>query len=161
MNVPVYFLFSLTNKAAIPPVAWAPLLWQVLMTSSMYFFKKWRCIFTYLFRSGRRNSFLSPKNMFVKNKSTIHEELTEFRDYRSGVIPNTAVQTQRVISERIQNFVHLERWHNVFDEHASFDSSVGNSQLLLRPSENFIPQFRFLCSFQLWQIEERTAACCC
>ena len=62
-----------------------------------------------------------------------------------------------MLAQLVQDFVHLERRENGFDEHGRLDRAAGNADELLRRLEHLVPKACFQMTLELRQIEVRTS----
>ena len=79
--------------------------------------------------------------------------LSEPLDVAEDIVPAAAIETDNVILQLVQDFVHLERGRQRFDEDGGLDRAVRNAEGLLRVDEDVVPEARFLVAFHLRQIE--------
>src|SRR5258707_863545 len=84
--------------------------------------------------------------------------IAEFLDEAENVIPASAVEPRRVLAQFVQNFVHLKRRKNRFDQHRGANGPARNSNIVLREIKDVIPQSRFQMALQLRQIEIRPSS---
>ena len=60
-----------------------------------------------------------------------------------------------MLTELIQNLVHLEGRQNGFNEHGGLDGALWQPQLVLRHYEHIVPQAGLQMAFHFGQVEER------
>ena len=76
-------------------------------------------------------------------------------DDAEQVVPAPRVQTSRMIAELIQDLLHLERGEDRFDQHGRANGSVGNTERVLRETEDVVPKTHLEVAFGLRQVEIR------
>ena len=79
-------------------------------------------------------------------------------DIAKNVVPTTAVQTHNVVTQGVQNFVHLEDGRQRFNQQGRFNGTARQVKAVLCIAEHFAPPCRFLPGLRFWQIEIRAAA---
>ena len=79
--------------------------------------------------------------------------IAEFLDETENVIPAPAVEPGGMLAQFVQDFVHLKRRENRFDQHRGADRPARNSDIVLREIKDVVPQARFLMALQLRQIK--------
>src|ERR1700733_630134 len=79
--------------------------------------------------------------------------VAEFLDEAENVIPSSAVQSGGVLAQFKQDFVHLERREDRFDQHRGPNGSLRNSHVVLGEIKNIVPQMRFQMALQLRKIK--------
>ena len=79
-------------------------------------------------------------------------------DHAENVIPAPAVETNHMIAQLVEDFVHLECSGQRLDEHRGLDAAAVNAQHVLGGNEQVIPQPRLQVGFELGQIEIRPRA---
>ena len=84
--------------------------------------------------------------------------LGEFLDETEDVIPTSAVESDDVVAQFEQDFVHLERGQNRLDQHRALDRAVGETQTTFCKIEHLRPEPRLAMTLHLRQIEVRTRA---
>src|SRR6185436_2763060 len=82
----------------------------------------------------------------------------EFLDEAEDVVPTTAVQTDDVVLELVQDLVHLEGGENGLDQHRDLDGLRRDAERGFGMLEHIRPQTRFAMVFELRQIEVRASA---
>ena len=82
----------------------------------------------------------------------------EFFDGAEDIVPATSVECNDVVAQFIQNFVHLKRGEDGFDEDGHLDGAARNAELILREVEHVVPQTRFEMALQFGQVEIWTRA---
>src|SRR5699024_5882319 len=71
------------------------------------------------------------------------------------IIPTTSVQAGSVVTQLVQNLVHLEcRWDRL-DEHGRSHNTVLEAELGFGEGKNIIPQSRFEVGLHFRQVVER------
>ncbi len=84
--------------------------------------------------------------------------LAEFFDGAEDVIPAPCVECGNVFAQFVENFIHLKRGKDRFDEHRHFDGAARNAERVLCEVEHIVPQPSFEMTLQLGQIEVRPGA---
>src|SRR5579884_631479 len=74
-------------------------------------------------------------------------------DGTEDVVPTTTVQARRVLSQFIEDFVHLKGRQNRLNQHRGFNRACGNAEQLLGLNEDIIPETGFEMALQLGQVE--------
>ena len=67
-------------------------------------------------------------------------------------------QPGTVFPQLVEDFIHLKRRHDRFDEDRGPDRTPRNAQVFLREYEDVVPQPRFQMTLHFWKIETRTLA---
>ncbi len=65
-------------------------------------------------------------------------------DITENVVPATAVQAHNVVTQRVQNFVHLENGWQRFNQQGRFNCAARQIKAILCIAEHFAPPCRFL-----------------
>ena len=63
-----------------------------------------------------------------------------------------------MVAQLVEDFIHLERGEDGFDEHGGADGAVRQADFFLRADENIVPEARFEVALHLGQIEIGAAA---
>ena len=63
-----------------------------------------------------------------------------------------------MLTQFVQDFFHLERGEDGFDQHGGLDRALRQADLVLGHHEDVVPQARFQMAFHLRQVEERAGA---
>jgi len=79
--------------------------------------------------------------------------LAEFLDEGKDVIPTATIETGRVVTEFIDDFVHLKRGQDGLDEDSAADGASAHANIVLRKIEDIVPESGFKVRFHLGQIE--------
>src|SRR6266545_1226858 len=82
----------------------------------------------------------------------------EFLDEAEDVIPAPAVESRGMITQLVEDFVHLEGGGDRLDQHRRADRPARGSQRRLRGDEDVVPQPGFEVALELRQVEVRTRA---
>jgi hypothetical protein len=70
-------------------------------------------------------------------------------DETEDVVPAPAVETDRVIAQLVQDFVHLERRGQRLDQHGRADRPERKAERLLRVHEHLVPDSRLAMALEL------------
>ena len=81
-------------------------------------------------------------------------------DIAENVVPATAVQTDNMVTQGVQNFVHLEDGRQRFNQQSRFDGAARQIKAIFCIAEHFAPPCCFLPGLRFWQVEVRAAAFC-
>ena len=68
------------------------------------------------------------------------------------------VESRRVVSEFVDDLVHLERREDGLDEHRGADAALRHTQAALRKHEHVVPQARLAVGLHLREVEVRAGA---
>src|SRR5216684_137372 len=79
--------------------------------------------------------------------------IAELLDEAENVIPASAVEPGGVLAQFVQDFVHLKRRKNRFDQHRGANGPARNSHIVLGEIKDVVPQTRFLMALQLRQVK--------
>src|ERR1700676_4428362 len=79
----------------------------------------------------------------------------EFLDIAENIVPASRVEARGVLSQLVEDFIHLESSQDRLDEDGGFDRSGLKTERLLRVYKHVIPQARFEVAFELRQIKIR------
>jgi hypothetical protein len=79
--------------------------------------------------------------------------VTELLDNAEDVIPSAAVEAGAVLSEFIDDLLHLERSKNGLNQHRTSDGTPRDAQRILGKVENIVPKTSFKMRFHLGEIE--------
>ena len=79
-------------------------------------------------------------------------------DIAEDVIPAAAVQANNVVTQRVQNLVHLENRRQRFNQQRGFDGAARQVEAVFRKAEYLVPPGRFLPGLRFRQIEIGAAA---
>src|SRR5690606_20124329 len=79
----------------------------------------------------------------------------EVLDHAEDVVPPPGVQTRRVVTEGIEDLLHLERRQDRLDQDRRANAPLGDSQRVLREDEHVVPQRSLLAALQLREIDVR------
>src|ERR1700759_1136455 len=63
-----------------------------------------------------------------------------------------------MVAQLVENFVHFKRRQNCLDQHGRANTSLRNTQIVLRKNKNIVPQPRFQMTFYFRQIKIRGGA---
>src|SRR5262249_30201482 len=74
-------------------------------------------------------------------------------DQAEDVVPSPSVEAAGVVSELIENFLHLEGRREGFDQHRAPDRPPRNRERVLGEVEGVVPQARFQVALDFWQVE--------
>src|SRR5512133_2847229 len=85
--------------------------------------------------------------------------VAELLDDREHVVPAAGIEPGGVLSQLVEDLVHLERSQDRLDEDGGADRPARNSQVVLREHEDVVPQPRFEVRLELGQVEVRARAC--
>ena len=91
----------------------------------------------------------------ARQKSRFDAELL---DAREDVVPAPDVQAGGVVAQLPQDLVHLEGREQRLDQHRGADRALRHAQLVLRATEDVVPQPRLEVRLHLRQVEVRPAA---
>ena len=58
-----------------------------------------------------------------------------------------------MVAQLVEDLVHLEGREDGFDQHGGADGAAGNAEVVLRKTEDVVPQPRFQMAFHLRQVE--------
>lgn len=97
-------------------------------------------------RSGRTNWGCSRKRLIalqqdLKSATTL-PDIQSFQHIPEDVIPTATVQTTGVITQLIDDFIHLEDSHDSFNKNSTTNSTTGNVKHILSDIEDIIPESR-------------------
>lgn len=81
--------------------------------------------------------------------------IPELFDDRENVVPATTVETRAVLTEFVDNFVHLKRGKDGLDENSTPNGTPRNRNPVLGKVENIIPKAGLEVRLHLGQIEVR------
>lgn len=84
--------------------------------------------------------------------------VTELLDEGEDVIPTSTVQTGAVVTQFVDDFIHLESSSDGLNQHGSTDSTTRKANVILSQVEHIIPQPGLEVRLHLGQIEVRTGA---
>ncbi len=84
--------------------------------------------------------------------------LPQALDRAEDVVPAARVEPRAVVTQLVQDLVHLERGRQGLDQHGGPDRSAVEPQCLLRDHEGVVPQPRLQVRLQLGQVEEGARA---
>ena len=79
-------------------------------------------------------------------------------DEAKYIVPPSAIETTRVLSQLEQNFLHLEGGGEGLDQHGSTDGSLGNTDVALGESKDVVPETSLLIVFHLGEVEIGTGS---
>ncbi|OMP12691.1 hypothetical protein COLO4_02871 [Corchorus olitorius] len=79
-------------------------------------------------------------------------------DIAEDIVPTPTVQADDVVTQGMQNFVHLENRRQRFNQQGGFDGATWQVETIFCITEHVTPPRRFLPGLRFWQIEIRTAA---
>lgn len=82
----------------------------------------------------------------------------ELLDEGEDVVPSATVKTGGVLSELVDDLVHLEGSENRLDKNGSSDGSSGHADPVLRELENVVPQTGLEVRLHLGEVEVRAGA---
>ena len=82
--------------------------------------------------------------------------VAELLDGTEDVVPVPAVEARRVLSQFVQDFVHLKCRQNRLNQNCGFNRAPGNAQQLLGQYEDIVPETRLEMAFKLGQVEVGT-----
>ena len=82
----------------------------------------------------------------------------ELFDHAENVIPAPAIESSRVLSELVEDFVHLEGGRDRLDQNGRLDGADGKPDVLLRKYEHVVPEPCLEVILQLGNVEVRTAS---
>ena len=74
-------------------------------------------------------------------------------DRAEDVIPSPAVEAGAVLSQLVEDLVHLECGRKRFDQHRRLDGPGGNPERRLRVCEDVVPEARFEMTLELREVE--------
>ena len=74
-------------------------------------------------------------------------------DERENVIPAAAIKTNDVVFEFEQDFIHLERRRQRFDQDRAAERAVFDAERFFRIGEDVVPQAGFFVAFHFGQVE--------
>src|SRR5579859_5315774 len=77
----------------------------------------------------------------------------EFLDEAEDVIPAPAIQPGRMLTQLVENLIHLKAGQDSFNQHRALDRSLRQTDLLLRTDENVVPEPCLKMALHLRQIE--------
>src|SRR6516164_2235578 len=75
-----------------------------------------------------------------------------------NVVPAAAIEARRMVSELVEDFVHLECCHNRFDQDCCANTAIGNAKLLLGKNKDVVPEPRLQMTLHFRQVEVRPGA---
>ena len=84
--------------------------------------------------------------------------LAEPLDKREDVVPATAVETGAVVTQFVDDLVHLKSSSDGLNQHGTPDSTPGHANVVLRQVEHVVPQTSLEVRLHLGQVEVRTKA---
>ena len=79
-------------------------------------------------------------------------------DKGEDIVPAPAIQTDNMVAQRMEDFVHLEGGRKRFDQHGRLDRAGWQAEQLLRGFENLVPECGFLIVLYFRQVEIWPAA---
>ena len=84
--------------------------------------------------------------------------LPELLDVRKNIVPASTVQARRVVTQLVQDLVHLEGRHDGLDQYCGPDAALRHPQRVLGVHEHVVPEPRLQVRLQLGQVKVRPAA---
>ncbi len=84
--------------------------------------------------------------------------LAQGLDKAENIIPAAAIQARHVVAQLVEDFIHLERRRQGFDQRRHLDRTSRNVEVTLGEDDGLIPQPGFEVRLHLGQIEIGTAA---
>ena len=86
---------------------------------------------------------------------TVRPAIAEVLDDAEQVVPPTGIEPARVVAQLVQDFVHLERGRDGFDQHRGADGAVRDARFGFGKGEDVIPKPRLEVALQLGQVVVR------
>jgi hypothetical protein len=109
----------------MPPIAKAPRLWQVLISSS--------------------------EQVAIREDEVLL--VTEFLDAAEDVVPAAAVESRRMLAQLVEDLLHLEAGEYGLDQHRRLDAALWHAQRGLRQHEGVVPEPRLQVRLHLRQVQ--------
>mmetsp|Transcript_294 Transcript_294/g.548 ORF Transcript_294/g.548 Transcript_294/m.548 type:complete len:362 (-) Transcript_294:699-1784(-) len=81
----------------------------------------------------------------------------ELFDVREQVVPPSAIQSQGMISQFVQNLLHLKRRRDGLQENSRANGPLRHAEITLRRPKDVVPQPRLEVIFQFGQVEVRAS----
>ena len=104
-----------------------------------------------------RMQYLGHADLVTVRKQTIPPP-TEGLDETENVVPSTAVQSSRVITQLIQNLVHLEDCRESLNQNCGFDAATRNTEGFLSCYKDTVPQSCLSRMLHFGEVKEWTVA---
>ena len=82
----------------------------------------------------------------------------ELLDHAEQVVPAARVQPGRVLTQLVEDLLHLERRRDRLDQHGGPDGAAGDAERVLGQVERVVPQPRLEVALVLGQVEVRSLA---
>ena len=79
-------------------------------------------------------------------------------DVAENIVPASTVQTDNVVAQRMQDFMHLEYGGQRFNQQGGFDGAARQVETIFRIAEDLAPPGCFLPGLRFRQVEIRAAA---
>lgn len=84
--------------------------------------------------------------------------LAEFLDDTEDVVPATTVQARAVISQLVDDLIHLKGSKDSLDQHSASDCAAAHANIVLSEVEDVIPETGLEMRLHLWKVEIRAKA---
>lgn len=84
--------------------------------------------------------------------------LAELLDDAEDVVPATAVETRAVVTELVDDLIHLESSHDGLNQDSSADSSPSHANVILGKVEGIVPETGLEVRLHLGEVEVRAVA---
>ena len=80
----------------------------------------------------------------------------ELLDGAKDVVPTARIEAGRVVTQLVEDLLHLERCRECFDQHRRADRALRDADCLLGNHEGIVPETGLEVRFELRQVEVRT-----
>src|SRR5471032_343267 len=74
-------------------------------------------------------------------------------DIAENVVPTTTIQPHDVVTQVVENFIHLKNGRECFNKNRRLDGSAWQIYVVLSKTKDLTPPRRFLIGLCFWQIK--------